>query len=75
MFQIFDSIDIDIFSGSKMASPQIWNAHFSDIFMSWHFEASEDIMTKFKSQALHIIRIKYWNAGGKGFFSESEIRV
>ena len=26
---------------------------------SWHFEASEDIMTKFKTQALHIIRIKY----------------
>ena len=30
------------------------------------FEASEDIMTKFKSQALRIIRIKYWNAGGSG---------
>ena len=26
---------------------------------SWHFESSEDIMTKFKSQGLHIIRIKY----------------
>ena len=25
----------------------------------WSFEASEDIMTKSKSQALHIIRIKY----------------
>ena len=25
----------------------------------WPFEAREDIMTKFKSQALHIIRIKY----------------
>ena len=23
---------------------------------SWYFEASEDIMTKFKSQALHIIK-------------------
>ena len=33
---------------------------------SWHFEASEDIMTKFKSQGLHIIRIKYWNASGSG---------
>ena len=33
----------------------------------WHFEASEDIMTKFKSQGLHIIRIKYWNASGSGF--------
>ena len=29
-----------------------------------NFEASEDIMTKFKSQGLHIIRIKYWNASG-----------
>ena len=33
---------------------------------SWPFEASEDIMTKFKSQGLHIIRIKYWNASGSG---------
>ena len=33
---------------------------------SWHFEASEDIMMKFKSQALHIIIIKYCNAGGSG---------
>ena len=33
---------------------------------SWHFEASEHIMTKFKSQGLHIIRIKYWNASGSG---------
>ena len=33
---------------------------------SWHFEAIEDIMTKFISQGLHIIRIKYWNANGSG---------
>ena len=26
---------------------------------SWHFDASKDIITKFKSQCLHIIRIKY----------------
>ena len=32
----------------------------------WHFEASEDIMTKFKLQAFHIIRIKYWKASGGG---------
>ena len=32
----------------------------------WHFEATEDIMTKFKSQALHIIIIKYLNASGSG---------
>ena len=25
-----------------------------------HFEAIESIMTKFKSQALHIVEIKYW---------------
>ena len=31
-----------------------------------HFEASEDIMTKFKSQALHTTRIKYWKASGSG---------
>ena len=26
---------------------------------SWDFEASEDIMTKFKSQGFHYIKIKY----------------
>ena len=31
-----------------------------------HFEASKDIITKFKSQALHIIRIKYWKVAGSG---------
>ena len=31
-----------------------------------YFEASEDIITKFKSQALHIIKIKYWRASGSG---------
>jgi hypothetical protein len=29
-----------------------------------HFEANEDIKTKFKSQALHVKRIKYRIAGG-----------
>ena len=33
---------------------------------SCHFEASKDIITKFKSQALHIIRIKYWKTSGSG---------
>ena len=33
---------------------------------SCHFEANKDIMTKFKSQALHIIIIKYWNASVSG---------
>ena len=31
-----------------------------------HFEASENIVTKFKSQVLHVIRIKYENTGGSG---------
>ena len=48
-----------------MASLQIWDAHFSANL--WNeiedFEASEDIMSKFKSQDLHI---KYWNADGSG---------
>ena len=35
--------------------------------MSWHFEASEDIITKFKWQGLYTIKIKYWNASGIGF--------
>jgi hypothetical protein len=30
------------------------------------FKASEDIITKLKSQGLHIIIIKYWNASGSG---------
>ena len=34
---------------------------------SWHFEASEDIITKFKSQGLYTIKIKYWNASGSSF--------
>ena len=34
---------------------------------SWHFEASEDIITKFKSQGLYTIKIKYSNASGGGF--------
>ena len=33
---------------------------------SWHFETSEDIMMKFKSQALYIKRNKYCNAGWSG---------
>ena len=34
---------------------------------SWHFVASEDIITKVKSQSLYTIKIKYWNASGSGF--------
>ena len=38
----------------------------SKLKKSCHFEASIDIMTRFKSQALNIIRIKYWKASGVG---------
>ena len=34
------------------------NGHFN-FLRTCHFEASKDIMTKFKSQALHTARIKY----------------
>ena len=36
------------------------------ILKSWHFEASKDIITKFRSKCFHTIRIKYWNASGSG---------
>ena len=36
-------------------------------FKVWHFVASEDIITEFKSQVLYTIKIKYWNAVGSGF--------
>ena len=35
--------------------------------MCWHFVASEDIITKFKSQGLYTVKIKYGNASGSGF--------
>ena len=34
---------------------------------SLHFEASKDIITKFKSQGLYTIKIRYWSASGSGF--------
>ena len=59
------------FSGLKS-----WNAHFQLFYRmklktslslkSWHFEASEDIMTRLKSQDLHIIGIKHGKASGSG---------
>ena len=36
------------------------------ILKCWHFEASKDILTKFKSQGLHIIRVKFLHASGSG---------
>ena len=35
--------------------------------MSWHFEGSENVITKFKSQGLYTIKINYWKASGCGF--------
>ena len=42
-------------------------SHYLIFLKSWHFEASEDIITKFKSQGLYTIKIEYWNASGSGF--------
>ena len=43
-----------------------WKKDISTL-KSWHFEASENIITKFKSQGLYTMKIKYWNASGSGF--------
>ena len=42
---------------SKCQHFKLKNGHPN--FKVWHFEASEDIMTKFKSQGFQTIRIKY----------------
>jgi hypothetical protein len=36
-----------------------WLKNRHPTLKSRHFKASENVMTKFKSQSLHIIRIKY----------------
>ena len=73
-FLIFDSYDMkslwsrfgcNIFTGFKTASPFFKSFYELKLktLKSWHFEASEDVMTKFKSQALHIIQnqiLKCW---------------
>ena len=66
-----------IFTGFKMPTLLNWNVLFSAIFIRWHwrplslkcwhFVASEDSITKFKSQGLYTIKLKYWNANGSGF--------
>ena len=68
----------NIFNGFKMARTQCWDAHFLVVLWieieewrplglkSCHFKASEDIITKFKSQALHFKGFKYWSFGGSG---------
>ena len=40
-----------------------------------YFEASEGIITKFESQALHIIKIKYWKASGSGIPPPQKIAI
>ena len=75
MKSLWGKFGYDIFTGFKMASPQSWDVRFSHFInwnwiplssKSWHFEASEGIMTKFTSQALHVIRIKYQKVCGSG---------
>ena len=70
-FSIFNSCNMkslwfefchDIFTGLKMPN---WKTGIPTL-RPCHFEASEDIITKFESQALHIIAIKYWKASGSG---------
>ena len=60
----------DLFTGFKMQVLKVGINCFFSCFTKWnwrplslkscHFEARKDIITKFESQALHIIRIKYW---------------
>jgi hypothetical protein len=64
---IFDGFEMQYFKlrGLQLhCIKQLKNDHsnFKDLLF-WS-QASEDIMTKFKSQALHIIRNKYWKASG-----------
>ena len=49
---------------AMMAVASITNG--KSTLLSIHLEASEDIIAKFKSQSLHIIRIRHCNAGGSG---------
>ena len=60
-----ESDENDIFTGSKMPTLSSWRSSISlhkvakkkgiSTLKSWHFEASEDIITKFKSQNLYAI--------------------
>ena len=51
----------------KIGMPVFQLFYEMNLKKSLHFKASEDIMTKFKSQALHITRIRlYCNSGGCG---------
>ena len=63
---------------SSLASkPQVGMLFFSHFIIkwnwrpvslkSWHFKANEDNITKFKSQGIYTLKIKYWNANGSGF--------
>ena len=65
----------DIFTGLKCQDFKLKGLQFHFIkqlknghpnLRPCHFEASEDTMTKSKSQAVHVIRIKSWKAGGSG---------
>ena len=67
-FSIFDSFDMKSLASFEMARPKVgmpvvwlfYEMNFkTSKLKALHFQASEDILTKFKSQALQIIRIKY----------------
>ena len=55
-FSLFDSYDMK----------SLWFKFGHDIFAGCYFEASEDIITRFKSQALNIMKSKYWKVSGSG---------
>ena len=62
IFMVCRACDLNLVMISLLASK--WQDFKHIIFYkttlkTCYFEASEDIMTKFKSQALHFIRIKY----------------
>ena len=77
ILMIWRACDLNMFLISSLASKcqDFKPADFKLRFLQFHFikqlknghsnfEDFEDITTKFKSQALHVIRIKYWKAGG-----------
>ena len=60
MLQNGTFLNLEVFN---FISKNSWNMVIPTL-KTCYFEASEDIITKFKSQTLHIIRIKYWKASG-----------
>ena len=61
IFGSYDKFGYDIFADFKLRGLQF---HFIKQLKNDH--SNFKALTKFKSQALHIIRIKYWKARGSG---------